>query len=122
MKQKINKIIIFIFIIFVTVSVKAENCDNILGPELEATLENDVFKPIKVIAPVLLLVFTSIDFAKAIFNNNDKEGIQKAKNNFIKRSVAVLIVFFAPEIVKLILGLAGDGDLTACFGEGKWGL
>ena len=118
MKQKINKIIIFIFIIFVTVSVKASSCD-ILEDDLKVTLNKNIFVPIKVIAPVLLLVFTSIDFAKAIFVNNDKDGVQKAKSNFAKRSVATLVVFFAPEIIKLILGLADNGDLTACLGN--WG-
>ena len=117
MKQKINKIMEFMFTLFVTISVKADvNCQQILGTELMHTLQNDVFNPIKIIAPVLLLVLTTVDFAKAIFVNEDKDGITKAKNNFVKRAVAALLVFFAPEILKLILGLA-NGDLTACLGS-----
>ena len=120
MKKRVMPIFTFLFITLVSIEVNAVtySCEEIMTTKLMNKIQNYFFGPVKVLAPVLLLVFTSIDFAKAVFANDDKSGMTKAKNNFLKRSAAALLVFFAPEIIKLILGLA-SGDLTACLG--RWG-
>ena len=67
-----------------------------------------------IVVPILLLLLTSIDFAKVVFSDN-KDGMKKAKDNFVKRAVAVLIVFFAPMIIELIMKLVDMN--TGCVSE-----
>ncbi len=103
--MRIKKIlIIFLLIIVSTLTVYADNCYDIFGSGLMEIIKDDVLVPLKIIAPILLLVFTSIDFAKNVFSSN-KEGMQKALQNFLKRAVATLLVFFAPDIIDFLLGL-----------------
>ena len=83
------------------------------------SLNKYVFKPIKWITPVLLLVLTSIDFAGVVFSG-DQKGMDKAKNNFLTRSVAALIIFFAPYIINLIAELVDQQSISSCLN--KFGL
>ena len=111
MKKK--KILLFLIIVFSLISVYAENCYDLFGSGLMKTINDDLLKPLKIIAPIALLIFTSIDFAKNVFNNStdDKSGNMKsALNRFVKRAVATLLVFFAKEIISFILGLVGIGN------------
>ena len=115
MKRKRNMFIIFIFILSISIVVKAEpTCNSIFDSNIMQVLQNDVYTPLKVAAPVLLLIFTTIDFAKAVFVSNEKDGMEKAKSNFVKRGVAALIVFFAPDIINLILSLVDQYNLSSC--------
>ena len=97
---------------FAAVNVYADSCEGIFGQELLDEIKN-IMLIIQIAAPVALLFFTSLDFAKVIFNDN-KDGIDKAKNNFLKRGVAVLIIFFAPMIVNLILDIMQENSLRGC--------
>ena len=99
-------------ILFFAINVSAESCKTILGSDLYNTIKNDFLKPLKIIAPILLLVLTSLDFAKTIFNDN-KDGMQKTWQRFLKRGIATLLVFFASNIVEFILGLV---DIGLCGG------
>ena len=98
---------------FSTINVYASSCTETFTPQFLDTLRNNVFRPIKIVAPILLLVFTSLDFAKAVFSDN-KDGINKAMNNFLKRAVATLVVFFAPNIIELILSFINTRNMDAC--------
>ncbi len=111
MKKHVNKIVIFLVIVLIGFTVNAADCNSVLGSELSETLKENVYKPVKILAPILFLILTTVDFAKAIFAGDDKEGIEKAKKNFGKRAVAVLVVFFAPNILHLIFGLV-SGDTS----------
>lgn len=65
---------------------------------------------IQIVIPVLLVVFGSIDFLKAIIAQKDDE-IKKGQQTFIKRLIAGIIVFFIIAIVRLVIGfVAGDDD------------
>ena len=86
----------------------AGECESTINPKLLTEIKG-VLRLIQIAAPVALLFLTSLDFAKVIFNDN-KDGLDKAKNNFLKRSVAVLIIFFAPMIVSLILDLVNESN------------
>ena len=106
-KRDLLLIILFVGMIFVSIRVNAATatCSSIFDSGgLMDSLNKYVFKPIKWITPVLLLVLTSIDFAGVVFSG-DQKGMDKAKNNFLKRSVAALIIFFAPNIINLIAEL-----------------
>ena len=62
-----------------------------------------------------MIVLTSIDFAGVVFSG-DSKGMDKAKNNFMKRAVAALIIFFAPNILNLIFQMTNP-DLSACLDQ-----
>lgn len=106
------------FICLWTVSVHAVGCEDVIGLPLINILKNDLFIPIKIITPILLLVFTTLDFAKVVFSG-EKDGINKALNRFLKRAIATLVVFFAPDIIELILSLINTRNMSACLNQIK---
>lgn len=115
-----KKKMVLIFIVFVviccTFNVYADGnvptCEGIFGKELLAEIKS-ILGIIQIVAPIILLLLTSLDFAKVIFSDS-KDGLDKAKNNFLKRGVAVLIIFFAPFIINLILDLVNETTAQSC--------
>ena len=89
-----------------TVNAASASCEGVFGDALINEI-NEVFKFVKIIAPIVFLVLSSLDFAKVVFGDS-KDGMNKAKNNFLKRAVATLIIFFAPDIITLIMKLIDD--------------
>ena len=104
--KKISLLMSTLVILLSKINVYAESCDEILGRNLVVTLKDNIFTPLRVIAPILLLVFTTIDFVKVVFSDEQK-NFSKAGSNFLKRAIATLIVFFAKNIVAFILGFIG---------------
>lgn len=117
MKQR-NICMFFIVVLIFTISmnVYAESCEGVIGGELLKVMNQNLYKPIKYITPILLLVLTSIDFAKVVFSGT-KEGMDKAKKNFMKRAIAALIIFFAPDIINMIVEVISQKDISACIGR-----
>ena len=109
-------IVVFVFVLGISINVFGANeytCDGVLGKDFIPALNKYVYTPIKIATPVLLLVLTSLDFAKVVFAGK-KEDMDKAKNNFMKRAVAALIVFFAPDVIKLIVSFIQDKSIASC--------
>ena len=95
---------------------KNVTCGDLLDDDdsLFSKIRNNILKPLRIIAPILLLVFTTMDFAKVVFSDN-KDGMPKAWRNFLKRMIAVLIIFFSSNIVGIIYGfIQGVGF---CWGD-----
>jgi hypothetical protein len=57
---------------------------------------------IRVVGPVILIVLSSLDFAKVIINNDD-EAMAKAQRKLIIRLVLVAFLFFVPLLVTFAL-------------------
>ena len=57
--------------------------------------------PLKIIAVVIFFVMTTIEYAKVVFSGDGSS--KKANEKTLKRFVALLILFLAPDIIKLIL-------------------
>lgn len=64
-------------------------------------------KWIRIIVPILLIVFGIIDFATAVFSSKE-DDMKKRRETFIKRIVAAVLVFLAPILVNLLLNIAND--------------
>ena len=79
-----------------------------------------IFTPIRWLTPIILIVLTSLDFAKAIFMD-EKDGMGKAKGNFGKRAVAALIIFLAPTIVSILLTLIDGANVSECMKNAEIG-
>lgn len=85
-------------------------CQAILGNLVD--IIQDVFNVIKIAAPILLLFFGTLDFAKAVISS-DNDAIKKATSSFIKRVVAAVAIFFLPFLIEWIFTLI-DIEGTLC--------
>ena len=106
---------IFVFVLGISIKVSAASvsCTGVFSDEFIDALRDYVYTPIKWATPILLLVLTAFDFAKVVFAGK-KEDMDKAKNNFMKRAVAALVIFFAPDIIKLIIDLVQKQSIKSC--------
>lgn len=82
------------------------NCEQLIG-ESAQKLINTFMKWIRIIVPILLIVFGIIDFATAVFSSKE-DDMKKRRETFIKRIVAAVLVFLAPILVNLLLNIAND--------------
>jgi len=73
----------------------------------------DAFLLIKIAAPILVIVLSTIDYLKAIMNSNSDE-IKKANQRTIKRLIIGLIIFFLPFLLDLLFHLFGLYDISKC--------
>ena len=58
---------------------------------------------IKIIIPILLIAYGTLDFTKAIFSGKEDD-----MKTFINRIIAAVLVFIAPIFVNLLLTLANE--------------
>lgn len=75
------------------------------NPESIRYLVNQVLGYIRVIVPILIILFGTIDFAKAVLAGK-QDNMKKAQTDFIKRLIAGVVVFLVPTIVDIIMELA----------------
>lgn len=84
-------------------------CNDLFGskddPESLRSLINEILMYPKIIAPILLILFGSIDFAKAVISSKEDE-MKKAQSTFVKRVIAGVAIFFVPLLVDLLMELA----------------
>ena len=70
---------------------------------------------IKIVVPILLIIFGMLDLGKAVVASKEDE-IKKGQQLFLKRVVSAVIVFFVIQIVQLLIGfISKDSDVTKCF-------
>lgn len=71
---------------------------------------------IKIVVPILLIIFGMLDLGKAVVASKEEE-IKKGQQTFIKRVIAAVIVFFVIQIVQLLVGFISNGDqnISRCF-------
>lgn len=68
-----------------------------------------IYLLIQVAVPILLVIFGSLDFVKAMISQKDEE-IKRGQQTFIKRLIYGIIVFFVFSIVKIIISFAADNN------------
>lgn len=88
-------------------------------------LVNTIVVVIKIVVPILLIIFGMLDLGKAVVAAKEDE-IKKGQQVFIKRAIAAVIVFFVIQIVQLVIGFISKGDATVtkcfnCFVNGEIG-
>ena len=76
-------------------------------------LKKNVFKIIYIAVPIILLVLTTVDFAKVVFND-DKDGIRNAWKRFGKRAIAAVLIYLTPTILIFIADVIGADDVNSC--------
>ena len=85
------------------------DCDSLFGDKNDeksiAYLVNEILGYVRIAVPILLILLGIIDFAKATVAGKDDQ-MKKAQKDFVIRVVAGVAVFFAPQIVGIIMKLA----------------
>lgn len=69
-----------------------------------------VIVAIKILVPIILMIFGIIDIAKAITASKDDE-IKKSIQSIVKRLVAGVIIFFIPTLLDFAIGLIGGDEV-----------
>lgn len=83
-----------------------ENGCQLLG-DTTIGLIDDIMKVIRIIVPILLIVFGITDFFRATFSDSE-DNMKKDRDRFIKRIIAAIIVFIVPMFVHLVLNIANS--------------
>ena len=90
---------------------KAEtNCEGILGTKVINWLQK-LFNIVKIVAPLLVLGLTIFEFAKAVISQ-DQDALKKAGNIFVQRLIIMIVLFFLPTIINLLLDLLDNTNGT----------
>ena len=90
-KKQVNKII----------KENKDNCGQIFNEDFNKFV-NNILKLFYIVGPILLILFGSLDFAKATASS-ERDVLKKASVNFAKRLTATLLLFLTPTIINIIL-------------------
>lgn len=82
------------------------SCEELFDEDIKELI-NTIMKWIRIIVPILLIVFGIMDFTKATFDKNE-DDMKKSREKFIKRIIAAVFVFLVPIFVNLILEIANS--------------
>lgn len=103
-------------------SKQITDCNSLLGdpsdPDYEesvAWLLQQILNYIKILGPILVVILSSMDFAKAIMMSDD-ENMKKAEKKLVIRLVLAVALFLVPTLVGVLLnifGMTSDGQLCS---------
>ena len=96
-------------------------CENIFytmtnGTKQEKTLKKILdwlFNMIIILAPVIAIALTIIDYVK-IITNNSSDGFKKANIKMIKRMAIAILIVFLPFLLQTLFNIFGLYDLSNC--------
>lgn len=89
-------------------------CESVFGEKLLEKL-NEYFNIFKIVVPILVIVLSSLDFAKSILNS-DSDDFKKSQIKFAKRLVLSVVFFFLPIILNFILQTINSSMSTCGIG------
>ena len=75
-------------------------------------------KAIQYVAPVLLILWGSIDLVKSIIQGKE-EDIKKSQKILIKRIISAVLLFLLPLLVTTLLGVIGAKNWQDCWKKYK---
>lgn len=84
-------------------------CNSILSARTMMDIKK-VLNIIRVIVPVLVIVYGSIDLAKAAMAQKE-DNMKKAQNTFMKRMIVGVAFFFIPTLINIIINTVNDGNI-----------
>ena len=68
---------------------------------------------VKILGPILVVILSSIDFAKSIIASDD-ENMKKAERKLVVRLILAVAVFLIPTLVSVLLNVFGITTDTIC--------
>lgn len=94
-----------------------KECKGILGnPDNEDSVAWFLVKILdylKLLGPLMILVLSSLDFAKAILTSDD-ESLKKAQSSLITRLILAALLFILPTLIEVILDIFGFTSSDVC--------
>jgi hypothetical protein len=113
-------LILIICILLVPIVVHADavaSCNTLLGnpknPDEPAYYVNMAFQLIKYVCMVLLLIYSTIDFAKAL-TTEDQAALKNAGLKSGKRVIYLIVLFFLPTLIFTIFEWLGIVSASDC--------
>ncbi len=85
------------------------SCKELLGGENSTELVDllkNIVTVVKVLIPLILISLGTLDFAKAVFSNEDT--MKKCQKKFIQRIIIAIVIFLIPSLLKVLLTLANS--------------
>ena len=87
-------------------------CEGILVPNVLFNVVSTIITGIKIVVPILLIIWGMLDFAKSVVAKKE-EDIKKYQKAFVSRLISALVVFLIIFIVQLAVNLiSGVEDST----------
>lgn len=94
-----------------------KECKGILGnPDNEDSVAWFIVKILnylRLLGPLMVLVLSSLDFAKAILTSDD-ESLKKAQSSLITRLILAALLFILPTLIEVILDIFGFTSSDVC--------
>ena len=82
---------------------KKSKCADALGADLVKKIQ-EVVDMVRILVPVLLIVFGIMDFGKAIFSSDENE-MKKCQSIFTKRVIIAIAFFLIPTVLQIFLNI-----------------
>ncbi len=101
-------------------------CEGLLGdPEKDedsvAWFLVKILNYLKLLGPLMVLVLSSLDFAKAILMSDD-ESLKKAQSNLITRLILAALLFVLPTLIEVLLDIFGITSSDICIFDWQGGI
>ena len=80
-----------------------KTCEGILGRDL-IDLIHMLFNWIRIVAPILVIVLGSVDFAGALLKD-DKDALSKASGKLVKRLIIAIALFLVPTLLNFVIDI-----------------
>lgn len=98
-------------------------CKGLLGdpvndPDSVAWLLVKILNYLKLLGPLIVLILSSLDFAKAILTSDD-ESMKKAQSNLITRLLLAAALFVLPVLIEVLLDVFGFTPSDFCIYQFK---
>lgn len=89
--------------------------DNFVFSGMFPYVVSTVVMIVKIVVPILLIIFGMLDLAKAVIASKEDE-IKKAQMTFVKRLIAAVIVFFVVSLVQMVIRFVAGNDEDSVMG------
>lgn len=101
-------------------------CEGLLGdpekdPDSVAWFLVKILNYLKLLGPLMVLVLSSLDFAKAILMSDD-ESLKKAQSNLITRLILAAFLFVLPTLIEVLLDIFGITSSDICIFNWQGGI
>ncbi len=112
-----------IFSVLDSINGASTLCGGIEIPNTLINLVATIIRLIKIVVPILLIIWGMIDFAKSVVSKKE-EDIKKYQKAFISRLISAILVFLVVIIVQLIVnllaGVQEKDNATGSSGSDIW--
>lgn len=120
-KEKANTYILSTELLNVVTSKNATSistCEAMFGYNFINLLKNNVFKILYIAIPLILIVYSTYDFAILTLSNG-KDGLQGAYKKLIRRVFAAFLIFLVPNILIFLVNVLGSSEIETCINTFK---